>query len=681
VALSAQNVSVSGFAVTAGSPATLTFKVEWTPTGKDSVWVFADYNTAGTMKRLPLTAATASAGTVYRPGNSDQGAWVVAPGGGGAFNATVTLFSNTPTGNAGMCAYAINHPPVGQFKAFDTISFTGTPPFEVTFADGGGTASVPTEAAKSYPFTGKTIAAFTDATQAPGVTRCKTPNTYTLTASAASYCQGAGVTFALSGTERGAVYLLYKGMEPAATLTGAGSAASFTGLIGKGTGVYSAQVAASQAFCAAEMTGTLAVAERPLPTELSLTVSPGTICQTRSTTLTASAVDSTSTLAYSINGGASWTPAADNAYFVGGEQWQTSATFSVTPTTTQSYPLYVMTAEGCSATLESPATVTVTAMPAIVKPPANVIICENTTARLDVLTEPAATHRWYEGNTFKLENNGTMATYTTAPLNATTTYTVIASIGACSVSGTAVVSMSTVTECCGGAFTKPDATVNFTAFAPCTDAAVGTTWYLTDTREADNVQTYKVRKMPDGKIWMVQDIKFGNRCDDAFAVTLYTEQTGKVTSIATHYGDCYISPYLGAGYQYDINAAVNESGWFIGLTAAPQCVNDPTCRGVCPVGWRVPPFSTLTTLVESLKTLMSTDLYGAFFNNPWFERPEIADESLFRQPLYHTSTTFWDSVGSYWYLISYGYQDHQLRAGSWYGNNSKVGAFVRCVKI
>jgi hypothetical protein len=76
---------------------------------------------------------------------------------------------------------------VGQFEAVDTISFTGTPPFEVTFADGGGTASVEKDAAKSYSFTGKTIDSFTDATQAPGITRCKTPAAQTLTVSATTY--------------------------------------------------------------------------------------------------------------------------------------------------------------------------------------------------------------------------------------------------------------------------------------------------------------------------------------------------------------------------------------------------------------------------------------------------------------------------------------------------------------
>jgi hypothetical protein len=200
------NVSVSNFQATQETSATTaTFNVRWTSAGNDSVWVFVDYNTAGTMKRLPLTAATASAGAaVHKP--NEWGAWLVAPADGGdPFSATVTLSSST-TFSYGACAYAINHPPVGQYEAVDTIRFNGTPPFEVTFADGSGTASVDKDAAKSYSFTGKTIASFTDATRAPGSTRCKTSNTYTLAVSASSYCEDLGVTFALDGTERGANY-------------------------------------------------------------------------------------------------------------------------------------------------------------------------------------------------------------------------------------------------------------------------------------------------------------------------------------------------------------------------------------------------------------------------------------------------------------------------------------------
>jgi hypothetical protein len=48
-------------------------------------------------------------------------------------------------------------------------------------------------------------------TLAPGVIPVKTPAAQTLTASAAGYCAGSpGVQFALGGTEKAAVYQLYK---------------------------------------------------------------------------------------------------------------------------------------------------------------------------------------------------------------------------------------------------------------------------------------------------------------------------------------------------------------------------------------------------------------------------------------------------------------------------------------
>jgi uncharacterized protein (TIGR02145 family) len=283
--------------------------------GNDSVWVFVDYNTQGTMKRLPLTGATASTGTVRRP--NDQGAWVVAPGGAGAFSATVTLSSGT-TYSYGSCAYAIPQPPKGEYTAYDAVKFTGTPPFELTFAAGGGSVSVPT-AAYTIP-AGKTLASFTDATRAPGVFACTTPT--------------------------------------------------------------------------------------------------------------------------------------------------------------------------------------------ITKQPNNSIICSNTPAHLDIMASPAAAYRWYKEGAPVSESSGTTSAYITDALTATANYSVTAAIGACSVTSSAVVSMSTVTQCCnneGVTYTKPDATASFKDFSPCSATPVGAAWYLTDTRDS---KTYKVVMMPDNRAWMAQNLNY-----------------------------------------------------------------------------------------------------------------------------------------------------------------------------
>jgi uncharacterized protein (TIGR02145 family) len=146
--------------------------------------------------------------------------------------------------------------------------------------------------------------------------------------------------------------------------------------------------------------------------------------------------------------------------------------------------------------------------------------------------------------------------------------------------------------------TMPGSTVNFTAFNPCPNVATGTTWTLQDTREAayGNTQTYKVKKMVDGHIWMVQDLKFGNLCGTDFAGSNGADQTGKVSSIGTYYGDCSAATNTSTppnrGYHYDWAATINKSGAFYGSTLTVGCSGTATaanaCQGICPAGWHIP---------------------------------------------------------------------------------------------
>ncbi|MDR3181181.1 MAG: hypothetical protein LBT61_04550, partial [Prevotellaceae bacterium] len=147
--------------------------------------------------------------------------------------------------------------------------------------------------------------------------------------------------------------------------------------------------------------------------------------------------------------------------------------------------------------------------------------------------------------------------------------------------------------------TPPGATVNFTAFNPCNTATTGNYWYLTDTRESNNVQTYKVKKMADGHIWMVQDLKFGDKCNKTtFTGSDGKDQTGNVTSLTdkTYYGDCTnvktsLTP-SNRGYMYDWAAAINKPGAYRGSNADVGCTGTGStanaCQGICPEGWRVP---------------------------------------------------------------------------------------------
>jgi uncharacterized protein (TIGR02145 family) len=154
--------------------------------------------------------------------------------------------------------------------------------------------------------------------------------------------------------------------------------------------------------------------------------------------------------------------------------------------------------------------------------------------------------------------------------------------------------------------TPPGATVNFTAFNPCNAATTGDYWYLTDTREEayGNTQTYKVKKMADGHIWMVQDLKFGDKCKKTtFAGSSGKDQTGNVTSLKdkTYYGDCsnvrISSSPANRGYYYNWAAAINKSGAYIGSAANVGCSGTApgasgrapgACPGLCPKDWHVP---------------------------------------------------------------------------------------------
>ena len=179
----AQNgITLSGFVMDAG---TVTFNVSWKNTGmpaiwSDTVWVWVDYNTAGTMTRLPLApgatlTATSASGTgrVIEAPNNNKGVWVV----GNArtntsFSATVKLL--TATANAfAACAYASNYPPVGTYTSVTNISFRGTRPYDLVLKHTDGSTTVTRVTGGSFTIpAGYTLESFTDKTGAPGFIVC-----------------------------------------------------------------------------------------------------------------------------------------------------------------------------------------------------------------------------------------------------------------------------------------------------------------------------------------------------------------------------------------------------------------------------------------------------------------------------------------------------------------------------
>jgi hypothetical protein len=180
LAAQGNGVKVSNLAVSVGSPTTVTFDMSWNKTGmpplwSDTVWVWVDYNKNGVMERLPVTGATASAGTVTKIPNNDKGVWVTGNArNAGAFNATVKLFTALAD-LAGACAYVSNYPPMGEYRSSTEISFAGTPMYELVLEHSNG-STVTLPAGSSFIMQPNYILkSFSDKTGAPGVINCLPP--------------------------------------------------------------------------------------------------------------------------------------------------------------------------------------------------------------------------------------------------------------------------------------------------------------------------------------------------------------------------------------------------------------------------------------------------------------------------------------------------------------------------
>jgi hypothetical protein len=297
--LFAQNgVTVSNLAVDAG---TVTFNVSWKNSGmpslwSDTVWVFVDYNNAGKMERLPLLSGstlttTSPGGKVIEEPDNNKGVWVAGNArDAGAFSATVQLLTAVKD-VGGACVYGSNYPPVGEYSKNDAseIKFTGTPQYDVALLHESGNLVTTTTSSPLHVPAGYTMHSFTDKTAAPGKLSCIPSTVYTLTASASTFCEGgAGITFALSGTEPGRIYQLYKnGTTVVASLAGDGNAATFCEAVNE-AGTYTAHAVAFPAYCPAVMTGSYPVASTPSP-EAPVMSGGGSFCNVTTTAITAAA--------------------------------------------------------------------------------------------------------------------------------------------------------------------------------------------------------------------------------------------------------------------------------------------------------------------------------------------------------------------------------------------------------
>lgn len=132
-------------------------------------------------------------------------------------------------------------------------------------------------------------------------------------------------------------------------------------------------------------------------------------------------------------------------------------------------------------------------------------------------------------------------------------------------------------------------------FDPKPDAPVGSIWTIIDSR--DN-KKYRVRKLFDGRIWMVDDLRYGGKND---ACSNKTDFDGAVSSVYTHrfgegtYGDCTNvrndDTPDNRGYLYDWTAVMQHPDAYYGKDYAGVDGTDPGTawiRGICPEGFHVP---------------------------------------------------------------------------------------------
>jgi len=106
---------------------------------------------------------------------------------------------------------------------------------------------------------------------------------------------------------------------------------------------------------------------------------------------------------------------------------------------------------------------------------------------------------------------------------------------------------------------------------------------LTDSRDG---KQYKIRKMPDGHWWMVEDLKFGTCDKDIFAANSAGSIKDKIA--ANYYGVCIESTQPGAGYLYNWQAAMNSPIAVYGNSGNPSNADPNKNQGICPDGWHLP---------------------------------------------------------------------------------------------
>jgi hypothetical protein len=207
---------------------------------------------------------------------------------------------------------------------------------------------------------------------------CIPSTVYDLEVSASGFCEGdAGVTFALSGTDDGASYELYRDGAPiGATLEGTDSPATFSGFFEAGT--YSARTVPGGAFCPAEMNRSLIISRNSLPAAPIIS-KPNDVCLNGGN-LVFTANNYSGSLEWVSNGGGSVN--GNSVTFASGADVGTKTVIA------RSAQTYTNGAPTCYSTTMTQ-TAVVKPVPAITAHPASTATCAGTTVTLSVAANDA----------------------------------------------------------------------------------------------------------------------------------------------------------------------------------------------------------------------------------------------------------------------------------------------------
>ncbi len=129
---------------------------------------------------------------------------------------------------------------------------------------------------------------------------------------------------------------------------------------------------------------------------------------------------------------------------------------------------------------------------------------------------------------------------------------------------------------------------------------------LVDSRDG---KKYKTRLMPDGRVWMIENLEFGI-CDKSTFST-YWQGSARDQIAAGYWGVCTPGTVEGAGYLYNWQAAMQSPDAVYGTAVNPSGnVNGNTLKqwqGICPDGWHLPSggstgeFLQLVTALNNVK--------------------------------------------------------------------------------